>query len=92
MSTQFEVVARVATNPTGSLSGNFQYTVYANGVQTAQGSCPIPTGSNACYTGHTVVGSQSIQVVIDSNNSIAETNEGNNSITVTCDKFAFTCN
>lgn len=92
MSTQFEVVARVATNPTGSLSGNFQYTVYANGVQTTQGSCSIPTGSSACYTGHIVVGSQSIQVVIDPNNNIAETNEGNNSTTVTCDKAAFSCN
>jgi uncharacterized protein YgiM (DUF1202 family) len=92
MSTQFEVVIRVAANPSGSLSGNFQYTVYADGSQSTQGNCVVPTGSNACYTGHTVSGSQSIQAVIDSNNQIPETNEGNNSTTVTCDKAAFTCN
>ncbi len=94
MSTQFEVVVRVKTNPTGSLGGNFQYTVYANGSQVAQGSCPVPTGSNACWTGYSyqVIGSQSIQVVIDSNNAIVESNEGNNTATVTCDAASITCN
>lgn len=92
MSTQFEIVIRVNTNPIGSLNGNFQYTLYADGAQSTQGSCSIPEGNNACYTGHTVVGSQSIQAVIDSNNNILETNEGNNSLTSTCDKAAFTCN
>ncbi len=92
MSTQFEVVIRVGTTPTGSLSGNFQYTVYADGSQVAQGSCPVPAGSSACWTGYKVSGSQSIQAVIDSNNSIAESNEGNNSLTVTCNKATLICN
>ncbi len=92
MSTQFEVVIRVGTNPIGSLSGNFQYTVYSNGSQVAQGSCPVPTGSNACWTGYKVGGVESIQAVIDSNNAITESNEGNNAMTVSCDKFALACN
>jgi len=84
LSTQFEVVARVETTPVGSLSGNYQYTVYSNGSQVAQGSCTIPNGSEACYTGYKVTGSESIQVVIDSSNTVTESNEGNNSKTVTC--------
>ncbi len=92
MSTHFEVIVRVGTTPTGSLVGNFQYTLYADGSQSTQGNCQVPEGSNACYTGHTVIGSQSIRAEIDSNNQIPETNEGNNSSTVTCDKAALTCN
>ena len=92
MSTQFEVVARVGTTPVGSLNGNYQYTVYSNGAQVAQGSCTIPTGSEACYSGYKVTGTESIQVVIDSSNSVTESNEGNNSKTVNCDKFTLTCN
>ena len=92
MKTNFEVAVRVGTNPTGTLSGNFQYTVYSNGSQVAQGNCPVPTGSNLCSTGHIVAGVESIQVVVDSNNNIPETNEGNNILTVSCDKFGFTCN
>ena len=91
METNFEVVARVGTNPAGSLSGNFQYTVYANGSQVQQGSCTVPSNSNACKTGHIVSGSQTIQVVIDSSNIVTETNEGNNSSTVTCDKATLSC-
>ena len=91
MSTQFEVVARVGTTPVGSLNGNYQYTVYSNGAQVAQGSCTIPTGSEACYTGYKVAGSESIQVVIDSSNTVTESNESNNSKTVNCDKFTLSC-
>ncbi|MCP4139778.1 MAG: hypothetical protein GY755_05720 [Chloroflexi bacterium] len=91
MKTNFEVAVRVGATPIGSLSGNYQYTVYADGVQVQQGSCAIPSGSNLCSTGHIVSGSQSIQVVIDSDNSINETDEGNNSDTVTCDKAALAC-
>ena len=92
MSTQAEIVIRVGTNPTGSLSGNFQYTVYANGSQVAQGSCPIPAGSNACWTGYKVSGSESIQAVIDSNNVTTESNEGNNALTINCVKATLACN
>lgn len=92
MKTNFEVAVRVRTDPTASLSGNFQYTVYSNGSQVRQGDCPVPTGDNLCSTGYIVGGVESIQVVIDSSNSIPETNEGNNALTVSCDKFAFTCN
>ena len=92
MSTSFKIVIRVKTSPAGSLSGNYQYTVYANGAQVEQGSCTIPVDENACNTNHVVSGVQSIQVVIDSNNNITESNESNNTMTVNCDKFGFTCN
>ena len=92
MSTQFEVVTRVGTNPTGTLSGNYQFTVYSNGSQVAQGTCAVPTGSNACWSGYKVTGVETIKVEIDSGHTITETNEGNNELTVSCDKFGFTCN
>jgi len=92
MLTNFEVAVRVGTTPVGSLSGNYQYIVYVDTVPLAPGTCPIPSGSNLCSTGHIVSGSQSIQVVIDSDNTVTESNEGNNSLTVTCDKSALTCN
>lgn len=92
MKTNFEVAVRVRTTPIGSLSGNFQYTVYADGAQVQQGSCPIPTGSNLCSTGHIISGIESIQVVIDSDNTIAETDESNNDETVSCNKATLTCN
>lgn len=92
MTASFEVRVRVKTDPAGSLSGNYQYTVYSNGVQVQQGSCTVPADESACDTGHIVAGVETIQVVIDSNNSIPETNEGNNTSTVNCDKFGFTCN
>lgn len=92
MSTQFEVIARVGVLPTGSLSGDHQYTVYSGGAQVAQGMCDIPTGENACWTGYKVTGVEAIQVVIDSNNAIPESNEANNTSSVTCDKFGFDCN
>jgi len=93
LKTNFEVAVRVGTNPTGTLSGNYQYTVYSNGAQVQQGNCPVPTGSSLCSTGH-IVGpvAETIKVEIDSNHSITESNEGNNTLTVTCDKFALACN
>ena len=92
MSASFKVVIRVKTSPAGSLSGNYQYTVYANGAQVEQGSCTVPVDESACNASHIVSGVETIQVVIDSSNSIAETNESNNTDTVSCDKFGFTCN
>jgi subtilase family serine protease len=81
----------VGTTPINTLSGNFQYTVYADGAQAAQGSCAVPADEGACYSGHHVTGVQAIEVRIDSNNAIAETDETNNSLTATCDKYDLTC-
>jgi len=92
LKTNFEVAVRVGTDPLGSLNGNYQYTVYSNGAQVQQGSCTVPTGSHLCSTGHIVSGTETIQVVIDSANAIAETNEGNNSSTVSCVKATLDCN
>ena len=92
MKTNFEVAVRVRTDPIGSLSGNFQYMVYSNGSQVRQGNCPVPTGDNLCSTGYIVGGVESIEVGIDANNTIAETDETNNLVVVNCDKFSLTCN
>lgn len=93
MPQNFEVVIRVGTNPVGSLSGNYQYIVYSNNILKAQGSCTVPSGSNVCWSGYKVGGvPESIQVVIDSNNSITESNEGNNSKTVNCVRATLICN
>jgi subtilase family serine protease len=74
------------------LSGNYQYTVYSNGSQVDQGSCVVPADEDACNSSYAVTGVESIQVVIDSSNTIPESNEGNNTMTKNCDKFGFTCN
>lgn len=92
LKTNFEVAVRVGTDPIGSLNGNYQYTVYSNGALVQQGSCTVPVGSYLCSTGHIVSGTETIQVVIDSANAIAETNEGNNSSTVSCVKATLDCN
>lgn len=92
MAGNFKVVVRVKTTPASSLSGNYQYTLYSNGSQVEQGNCTVPADEDACNTNYAVSGVESIQVVIDSGNSITESNESNNSMTVNCDKFGFTCN
>lgn len=92
MGTNFEVVLRISNTPMGYFSGNVQYTVYSEGNQVQQGTCSIPAGSAACWTGHIVAGVESIGAVIDSNNNYAESFESNNSLWVNCDKFALACN
>ncbi len=90
-STGGEIIMRVANQPAASLSGSFQYAVFADGVQVRTGTCSIPTGSAACWTGYVVSGTQSIRSVIDPNNLIPETNEGNNQITLTCNGVTKAC-
>ena len=92
LKTNFEVAVRVKTTPNGSLSGSFQFRVFSGGTKVAQGTCPIPTGSNLCSTTYVVGGVETIRVVIDSDGQIPESNEDNNKMTVSCDKFALTCN
>jgi uncharacterized protein YgiM (DUF1202 family) len=92
MSGSFKIVIRVKTSPANSLSGTYQYTIYSNGSQVEQGNCTVPANEDACNTNYAVSGTESIQVVIDSANSITEGNEGNNSMTKNCDKFGLTCN
>jgi len=91
MTTKYEIVAQIRTNPIGSLSGSFQYKVFANGSQVAQGTCAVPTGDIACYTGYKVVGSKTIRIEIDTNNSIQEIDESNNFFIETCSQSPFVC-
>jgi hypothetical protein len=86
LSTQGEIILRVAQSPTGKLSGTFQYRVeaVATGVIMVQGSFQIPTGSQAFWTGYKQpspggTGGQ-YRIRIDPNNLIPETNENNNEL------------
>lgn len=81
-----EIIFIVATSPTGSLTGTFNYEIKA--VKTSMivksGSCPIPAGSQACWTGYKIAaGSADFTVQIDSDSKIWETNENNNTMTKT---------
>ena len=91
LSTQGEVIARVANQPTGGFNGSVTYQVFADGVLVATRSEGIPHGSQAFWSGYTVVGQQTIRVVLDSGGAWWEANEGNNEKTKTCSAAATAC-
>ena len=78
------IAIRVGTDPIGSLSGSYVYTVWADGGKVKEAVCTIPVGTELCDTGYAVTGTQVIEVVIDTNNLIWETNEANNIMFLTC--------
>ncbi len=82
--TNHNIAVRVGVDPVGSLSGNYVYTVWADGSKVKEATCAIPTGSALCDTGYPVSGTQVIEVVIDTNNLIWETSESNNIMFLTC--------
>lgn len=75
---------RVGTDPVGSLTGAYVYTVWAESVKVKESVCTIPVGTELCDTGYAVKGTQVIEVVIDTNNLVWETNEANNIMFLTC--------
>ncbi len=79
LSTSGEVIARVAVNPSGSLSGNVTYKVWKDGSLQVTTTKALPSGSIAYWTGVFVSGTHNIRIAVDTNNAFAETNEGNNS-------------
>ncbi len=89
--TNHNISIRVQTNPAGSLSGSYVYTIWADGVKVKESVCAIPTGIELCDTGYAISGTQVIEVVIDTNNLIWETNEANNIMFLTC-AMDFSCN
>ena len=89
--TNHNIAIRVQTNPVGSLSGSYVYTVWADGAKVKESSCSVPTGIEICDTGYAVSGTQFIEVVIDTNEKIWETNETNNIMFLTC-AMDFSCN
>ena len=91
LSTQGEVIARVANQPTGGFNGSVTYQVFADGVLVATRSEGIPHGSQAFWSGYTVVGQQTIRVVLDSDGAYWEANEGNNEKTKTCNAASSAC-
>jgi len=91
LSTQGEVIARVANQPSGGFSGSVNYQVFADGVLVATRSEGIPHGSQAFWSGYKVVGQQTIRVVLDSAGAYWEANEGNNEKTKTCNAASSAC-
>lgn len=89
--TNHNIAIRVQTNPAGSLSGSYVYTVWADGGKVKESVCTIPTGIELCDTGYAVSGTEIIEVVIDTNERIWETNEANNIMFRTC-AMDFSCN
>ncbi len=89
--TNHNIAIRVKTDPTGSLSGNYVYTVWADGGKVKESVCAIPTGTALCDTGYAISGTQFIEVVIDTNERIWETDETNNIMFRTC-AMDFSCN
>src|SRR5258706_11064313 len=91
-----EVVVRVAVDPSSSLTGNFQYKVWVDGSLEATNTAALPAGSQAFYSGVVLVPvifgpNKVITVKVDTANAIAETNEGNNDLSVTCTTFPLVC-
>ncbi len=91
LSTQGEVIARVANQPAGGLNGSVTYQVFADSVLVATRSEAIPHGSQAYWSGYKVIGQQTIRVVLDSGGAYWESNESNNEITRTCSAAATAC-
>ncbi len=92
LATTDEVIFTISNNPTGHYSGSLQYQVHADGSLVQTGTCTIPAGSMACWTGYTVSGTRTIRGVIDSNNAFVELNETNNEMTRQCSSSGNTCN
>jgi subtilase family serine protease len=87
-----EVVLTVANVPSGSLSGKFDYQVFANGgLVESLTDVPIPAGSEAFWTGYIVNGDMTIRAVLDPNNKLNETNKSNNVLTKSCSSATHTC-
>lgn len=78
LSTNGEVVARVAVNPTSSLSGNVTYKVWVDGSLKAKITRALPSGSMAYWSGVLISGTHNVKVSVDTDNIYNEFNEGNN--------------
>jgi hypothetical protein len=93
LSTGGQVILTVANVPSGSLSGKFDYQVFANGnLVVSATNQTIPAGSQAWWTGYIVTGDNvSIRAVLDPNNKLLETNKADNTMTKTCSSSTDTC-
>lgn len=92
LSTHKEVVVRVAVNPTNSLSGSVTYKVWVDGALKATKTESLPAGSAAYWSGVIIPsGNHTVRVKIDTANQYAESDEGNNDVTVTCNGSDLSC-
>ncbi len=79
LSTNGEVIARVAVDPTSSLSGNVSYKVWVDGSLKTKITRALPTGSMAYWSGVFISGTHNVKVSVDTDNIYNETSEDNNS-------------
>jgi hypothetical protein len=94
VTTDGEVVARISVS--GSMSGSFQYKVYVDGSLQATKNDTLPVGSQLYYSGVVLLpnifdNTNTVKVVVDPANTIAELNEDNNTRSVVCNNISRTC-
>jgi len=80
-------------NPAGWITAiEYGYQVFQDDVLVDSGTRRVPAiGSEARGSNHAVSGEQEIRVVIDPDGLIAESNEGNNSLAMTCSSSTLIC-
>lgn len=87
LSTDNRVIARIAVDPTGSLTGNYTWKVFSNNAQVWSGTLALPTGSQAFWSDYKVSGTQTIKVTLEINDK----NNNNNQMTKTCYAASHSC-
>jgi subtilase family serine protease len=92
LSVDSQIVLRVS-NPGGRIaSSTFDYHLYQDGTLVASGSRPTPPmGTRPISTGYVLSGEHRIRAVIDPENLVAESNEGNNELTLDCSSASLIC-
>jgi hypothetical protein len=90
LSTGDEILLQV-NNDSHTLSGTFTYQVRINGSLAVTRTVTVPAGSQVFWSSQHVSGEESVEVSIDTGNAFFETDEGNNSMSVTCSSSANNC-
>jgi hypothetical protein len=94
LSTDGEIVARIATS--GTISGSFKYRVYVEGNLKVTKTDTLPVGSQVYYSGQIILPdifdqNKTVKVIVDPTDEHNETDEGNNQLTVSCNSITKDC-
>lgn len=86
-----EILLRVETDPSGSLSASFRYQVWVDGTFVAEDQVNPPVGSAVFWSGYKISGTHTVRAVIDGYYEVPETDETNNELIRSCDTTTLTC-
>jgi subtilase family serine protease len=90
--TNSEVGLRVSNPGGGITASTFEYALFQDDTLLHSGSDTVPAmGPQAFRTDYILTGDQIIRAVIDPENRIAESNEGNNELTLLCSPASLSC-